>query len=35
VRIAALDLLRVTEPRVADICERPEDRESPRWLPSS
>jgi Ala-tRNA(Pro) deacylase len=35
VRIAALDLLRVTEPRVAEICEHPEDRESPRKLPSS
>jgi prolyl-tRNA editing enzyme YbaK/EbsC (Cys-tRNA(Pro) deacylase) len=34
VRIAALDLLRVTEPRVADICEHPEDREPTGNLPS-
>jgi Ala-tRNA(Pro) deacylase len=27
VRIDALELLRITEPRVADICEHPEDRE--------
>jgi Ala-tRNA(Pro) deacylase len=27
VRIAPLDLLRLAEPRVADICEHPEDRE--------
>jgi Ala-tRNA(Pro) deacylase len=35
VLIAALDLLRVTEPRVAEICEHPEDREPPGKLPSS
>jgi Ala-tRNA(Pro) deacylase len=27
VRIAPLDLLRLAEPRVADVCEHPEDRE--------
>jgi hypothetical protein len=27
VRIDALELLRITEPRVADICEHPDDRE--------
>jgi Ala-tRNA(Pro) deacylase len=35
VLIEALDLLRLTEPRVADICARPEDREPPGKLPSS
>jgi Ala-tRNA(Pro) deacylase len=35
VLIGALDLLRITEPRVADICEYPEDREPPGKLPSS
>jgi Ala-tRNA(Pro) deacylase len=35
VQIAALDLLRITEPRVAAICEDPEDREPPGKLPSS
>jgi Ala-tRNA(Pro) deacylase len=35
VRIEALDLLRITEPRVADICEHPEDREPAGKLPSS
>jgi len=34
VRIGALDLLRITEPRVADICEHPEDREPAENLPS-
>ena len=27
VRIDALELLRITEPRVADVCEHPDDRE--------
>jgi Ala-tRNA(Pro) deacylase len=27
VRLSPLELLRITEPRVADICEHPEDRE--------
>ena len=31
--IAAFDLLRITEPRVAAICEHPEDREAPGKLP--
>jgi prolyl-tRNA editing enzyme YbaK/EbsC (Cys-tRNA(Pro) deacylase) len=35
VLIAALDLLRITGPRVAEICERPEDRDAPGHLPSS
>jgi prolyl-tRNA editing enzyme YbaK/EbsC (Cys-tRNA(Pro) deacylase) len=35
VLIKALDLLRITEPRVADICEHPEDREPAGKLPSS
>jgi Ala-tRNA(Pro) deacylase len=35
VLIETLDLLRITEPRVADICERPEDREPAGKLPSS
>lgn len=35
VLIAALDLLRVTEPRVADICEHPEEREPPGKLPAA
>jgi prolyl-tRNA editing enzyme YbaK/EbsC (Cys-tRNA(Pro) deacylase) len=30
VLISTLDLLRVTQPRVAEICQHPEDRESPR-----
>lgn len=34
VRIAMLDLLRITEPRVADICEHPEEREPAEKLPS-
>jgi Ala-tRNA(Pro) deacylase len=34
VRIASLDLLRITEPRVADICEHPEEREPAEKLPS-
>jgi Ala-tRNA(Pro) deacylase len=34
VRIATLDLLRVTEPRVADICEHPEEREPAEKLPA-
>jgi Ala-tRNA(Pro) deacylase len=34
VLIAALDLLRVTQPRVAEICEHPEDREPRGKLPS-
>ena len=34
VRIAPLDLLRLAEPRVADICEHPEDREQAENLPS-
>jgi Ala-tRNA(Pro) deacylase len=29
VRLDALELLRITEPRVADICEHPEERELP------
>jgi hypothetical protein len=35
VLIAALDLLRVTEPRVADICEHPEEREPSGKLPAA
>jgi hypothetical protein len=35
VMIEAFDLLRITEPRVADICEHPEDREPVGKLPSS
>jgi Ala-tRNA(Pro) deacylase len=34
VLIDALDLLRITEPRVADICVRPEDRAPTENLPS-
>jgi prolyl-tRNA editing enzyme YbaK/EbsC (Cys-tRNA(Pro) deacylase) len=34
VRIAPLDLLRLAEPRVADICEHSEDREQAANLPS-
>lgn len=30
----AVDLLRITEPRVADICEQPEDRGRPEQLSS-
>ena len=33
-RIVSLDLLRITEPRVADICEHPEEREPAEKLPS-
>jgi hypothetical protein len=33
--IGALDLLRLTEPRVADICEHPEDRDPADKLPTS
>jgi Ala-tRNA(Pro) deacylase len=35
VLIDALDLLRITEPRVADICEHSEDRDPLGKLPSS
>jgi len=35
VLIAALDLLRVTEPGVADSCEHPEERDPPGNLPHS
>jgi Ala-tRNA(Pro) deacylase len=35
VLIEVLDLLRITEPQVADICERPEDREPAGKLPSA
>jgi Ala-tRNA(Pro) deacylase len=35
VLISTLDLLRVAQPRVAEICEHPEDREPPGKLPSS
>jgi Ala-tRNA(Pro) deacylase len=35
VLITALDLLRVTEPRVADICEHSEEREPAGKLPST
>jgi Ala-tRNA(Pro) deacylase len=34
VRIATLDLLRVTEPRVADVCEHPEEHKPSEKLPS-
>jgi Ala-tRNA(Pro) deacylase len=34
VLIDALELLRITEPRVADICEHPEEREPTEKLPS-
>jgi Ala-tRNA(Pro) deacylase len=34
VRIEAIELLRITEPRVADICEHPEEREPAEKLPS-
>jgi prolyl-tRNA editing enzyme YbaK/EbsC (Cys-tRNA(Pro) deacylase) len=34
VPIAPLELLRLAEPRVADICEHPEDREQPGNPPS-
>lgn len=34
VRIAMLDLLRIAEPRVADVCEHPEEREPAEKLPS-
>jgi Ala-tRNA(Pro) deacylase len=34
VRITTIDLLRVTEPRVADICEHPEERDPADKLPS-
>jgi prolyl-tRNA editing enzyme YbaK/EbsC (Cys-tRNA(Pro) deacylase) len=34
VRIGSLHLLRITEPRVADICEHPEEREPGEKLPS-
>lgn len=33
--IGALDLLRLTEPRVADICDHPEDRDPADKLPTS
>jgi Ala-tRNA(Pro) deacylase len=33
IKIAALDLLRVSEPRVAEICEHPEERDPPGKLP--
>jgi prolyl-tRNA editing enzyme YbaK/EbsC (Cys-tRNA(Pro) deacylase) len=33
VMLDALDLVRITEPRVADICEHPEDREPSDALP--
>jgi Ala-tRNA(Pro) deacylase len=34
VRIEAVELLRITEPRVADVCEHPEEREPAEKLPS-
>jgi Ala-tRNA(Pro) deacylase len=34
VRLATVDLLRVTEPRVADICDHPDEREPAEKLPS-
>jgi Ala-tRNA(Pro) deacylase len=33
-RIGTIDLLRIAEPRVADICEHPEEREPAEKLPS-
>jgi hypothetical protein len=33
--MATLDLLRVAQPRVAEICAHPEDREPPGKLPCS
>ena len=33
--VDVLDLLRITEPRVADICEHPEERQPADKLPSS